>query len=204
MKDFIGFRPKYSVLGSGSLPPVVRAMIYNAMTLREGGATEQSTSGVGPADGVGSGIIGYVVGFEDKDGFTYDQRTTGFAGASATYTENAQGDTHLSSTDNVTAASDNVVALMIPAFGVVCSGYLSATSVGGTTGSTTAGYYISIDTGAEEQLGETTASTTKEQFKLMPGVTGLSAIDPEHPDSVRRVMVLALETEQAFDSGSAS
>lgn len=203
MKNVLGFRPKYSILGSGSLPPVVRAMIYNAMTLREGGAVEQSTSGVGPCDGVGANVIGYVVAFEDKDGFTYDQRTSGFAGTSATYTQSAQGDTHLSSTDNVTSGSDNVVAVMMPAFGVVCSGCLDA-ATGTTTGSSVAGYYISIDTAAEEKLGEDTASTTKEQFKLMPGRTNLSAIDPENPESTTRVMVLALETEQAFDSGSAS
>ncbi len=196
MKDFLGFRPKRSALGNGGLPAIERKIIISATTLREGGAVRLGTSGIEDLDSATEDFLGYCVGFEDRDGFSYEVRTSGFEGSSATYTQNAQGDTHLASDDNATAGSDGVVALVIPAEGVICSGYLSATSTGGTTGSTLIGYYLDIDTGNEEQLDETSATTNKTQWFLMPGVSGRSAIDPEHPDSTRRVMVMGREIQQ--------
>lgn len=195
MKDFLGFRPKRSVLGTGALPPVERLVIANATTIREGGAGNIGTGGFEDLDGASEDFFGYCVGFEDKDGFSYDLRTSGFEGASATYTQNAQGDTHLSSTDNADVNDDGVVALVIPALGVVCSGYLDAAAAT-SAGSNLIGYYLDIDTTAEEQLDESSASTTKATFILMPGISGRLATDPEHPESTRRVMVMAREIQQ--------
>ncbi len=195
MKDFLGFRPKRSVLGSGGLPDVTRMIIANSTTIREGGAMNLGTGGAEDLDGASEDFLGYCVGFEDKDGFSYDLRTSGFAGASASYTQNAQGDTHASSSDNTTAGSDGVVALIIPALGVVCSGYLDEV-IGSNTGDNLIGYYLDIDTTLEEQLDGSSASTTKGTWFLMPGTSGRLATDPEHPETTRRVMVMGREIQQ--------
>jgi len=194
MKAFLGFRPKYSIT-NGTLPSVERMMIASSKTIREGGAVQSEGYGIGDMDAADANIVGYVIGFEDKDGFTYGLRTSGFAGASATYTESAAGDTHLSSSDNSDSGSDNVVALVVPAMNVVCSGYLDAAAAT-TTGSNLAGYYIDIITTVEENLDESSASTTIAQFRLMPGTTKRLATDPEDPSSTRRVMCMAIATEQ--------
>jgi len=194
MKDFLGFRPKYSVLGTGSLPGIIRARIANSVVIREGGAViDNGTTGISPVAAHSTSIFGYVVGFEDKDGFSYKQKTTNFNSMS----ESVQGDTYTATT------SETVAALLIPAFGVVCSGILNAAAAT-TTGSNLLGYFLDsagASTG-EEYLLESSASTAKAQFKLMPGVSTVLATDPEHPESTLRVMVLGEETLQAYDAGA--
>ena len=195
MKEFIGFRPKYSVSGAGSLPPVIRARIADSVTIREGGAViDNGTTGISPVAGASTSVFGYVVGFEDKDGFLYKHKTSGFAG---TMTESAQGDTYLATT------TEGVAALLIPAAGVVCSGYLNAAALS-SAGSNVPGYFLDSAgaSSGEEYLLESSASTTKAQFKLMPGTTTRLATDPEHPESTRRVMVLGIEVLQAYDAGA--
>ena len=69
-----------------------------------------------------------------------------------------------------------------------------------TAGSNVAGYYLDIVTTTEEYLDESSASTTAAQFQLIAPNGGRLATDPEHPESTRRVMVIATETEQANDA----
>uniref|UniRef100_A0A6H1ZLE2 Uncharacterized protein n=1 Tax=viral metagenome TaxID=1070528 RepID=A0A6H1ZLE2_9ZZZZ len=195
MQDFLGFRPKYSILGSGALPPVIEKVMYNSVTIREGGAVQNEAGFIADLDAASQDVFGYCVGFRDRDGFSYDHKTANFGG---TWTASSQGNSYAASSSNSDSGGNNVVALVIPAFGVVCSGYLSAAAAG-TVGSNVAGYYLDILTSAEEQLDETSASTTAAQFQLMRGATARLATDPEHPESTRRVMVLATETEQAND-----
>lgn len=196
MKDYLGFRPKYSVLGTKALPTVVPHLMLSSVTIREGGATQQESGALGDLDAASADFWGYCVGFQDKDGYSYDLRTSGFSG---TYTQSPQGDTYAASASNDDSGGDNVVALTIPAFGVVCSGYLDATA-GTTTGSNVVGYYLDIVTTTEEYLDESSSSTTIATFKLMPGVSTRLATDPEHPESTRRVMVMGTETEQGNDA----
>jgi hypothetical protein len=198
MKDFLGFRPKYSVLGSGALPPIVRMTIYNSAVLREGGAVHNEGGFIGEADAASADAFGYCVGFEDADGFAYDIKTSNFGG---TYTESSQGDTYTASSTNSNSGGNNIVALIVPGLGVVCSGYLDAAAAT-TTGSNLAGYYIDIQTtqAGAIYLDESSASTTAAGFQLMPGVTARLATDPEHPDSTRRVMCMMTESEQANDA----
>lgn len=192
MKDFLGFRPKRSVSGSGALPPVERMVIIDSTTLREGGALNMGASGVEDLDGASEDFLGYCVGFEDAEGFSHILRTTKFTG---TYTTSAQGDTYVSDATNDDDGGDNIGALVIMGLGVICSGRLNA-DAGDTAGSNLLGYYLDIDTGNEELLDESSANTTKATFFLMPGVSNRLATDPEHPESVRRVMVLARELQQ--------
>ena len=192
MKDFLGFRPKRSATGSGALPPIERIVMVASTTIREGGAVNMGSSGVEDLDGSSEDFLGYCMGFEDADGFSYTLRTTKFTG---TYTQNAQGDTYVSDATNADDGGDNIGALVMPGLEVICSGRLDADAAT-TTGSNLMGYYLDIDTSNEELLDESSANTTKATFFLMPGVSNRLATDPEHPESARRVMVMARELQQ--------
>lgn len=196
MKDFLGFRPKYSVLGSKALPSKMSKLILSSVTLREGGAVQNESGFCGDLDATSQDVFGYCIGFEDKNGYSYELKTSGFTG---TYTQSAQGDTYAASATNSDSGGDNVVALVIPALGVVASGCLNA-ATGTTTGSSIPGYYLDIDGSYEEKLAETSASTTIAQWQLVQGLGTRSAIDPEHAESTTRVMVMTSESEQANDA----
>lgn len=130
MQDYLGYRPKYSILGTKALPTVVPLLMLSSVTIREGGATQQESGALGDLDAASADLWGYCVGFRDRLGYSYDLRTSGFSG---TYEQSAQGDTYAASSTNDDSGGDGVVALTIPAFGVVCSGYLddaAATSTG--------------------------------------------------------------------------
>ena len=83
MKDFDGFRPRYSIHGNGQLPSIERHLITSGAVLLEGGAVNLGSTGVEPLDSASEDFYGYVVGFEDADGINYRTRVSGFSEGTA-------------------------------------------------------------------------------------------------------------------------
>lgn len=108
-----------------------------------------------------------------------------------TFTESPSGHTYVASADNTT--DKKIAGIVIPAFGVKCSGLLSAAKAT-TAGSNIVGAYLNILTTDSRKLNEASATATPEQFLIMPGRSASDPTDPADPTTTR-IIVTAYETE---------
>lgn len=201
MAQFKGFRPKY--LADGGLPAMQRWVIGNSATachIRQGSAVyivptaATAAGGVDAADGASDLVYGYVQSFVTKKGLAL-----GLAKSSdidGTFAEYPYGDYYISATDNLT--DKRISVDLMPAFGVVCSGLLSAAMGTTQTWSAKVGIYFDIETtgtNAATLLDEATVSSTAGTWISLPGRAPDDPTDPDDPTTTR---IMCQLTHEAF------
>ena len=193
-----GFRPKYYEDGRSWDSRVVPILVHTSATLAIGTAGKRvQAGGVAASDAVSDVVSVYIVGFLTRNRIPVALVASNTTLVDGTYTEATTGDTYAASSDNLT--DKKIVALCVPAEGLVVSGKLDA-AAGTTTGSNLTNYYIDIENTAGNYatlLDESTATTAVSNYITIP-VRGneASCIDPQAPATAdRRVLVKAAELQ---------
>jgi hypothetical protein len=191
-----GFRPKYYEDGRSADSRITPILVGNSQTLQIGSRAKMvAADGVHPANAVGDLTNFYIVGFAVQ-GIPVSLVANNSVLVDGTYTVRATGDTYAASADNLT--DKKVVALCVPAEGLVCSGKLDA-DAGTTTGSDLPQYYIDIETTAGnfaaiiDESSAVSNATANFQTVAVRG-NEASCIDPDDPATAsRRILVKAAE-----------
>lgn len=196
--QFKGFRPVRSADGAYGLPGVDAACIVGSGTITEGDAIKISGGYLDAADAITDPIDGFALGFIvmlGKFNLPLASVAANSTYVDGTFTSATTGDTYAAAADN--ASDKQVAALYINSDNLIVSAYLDA-AAGTTTGSGLPGYHLDILTSDSTQLDESTAgtsssATTVMDYRLLAGVSGISALDPADPAG-RRVICKVVDS----------
>lgn len=203
MKSVKGFRPLKSIYTASHGVPTIPYVIDGSATLVEGSAVKLvgGANGIAPANATGDVVFGYVKSFVTKGQHPLQSVNDNSVYVDGTYTSAPTGDTYIADSTNPDSTGKQIMGLVVPAFGIICSAKMDDT-VGTTTGSDIAGYYHSIATGDNGvSLDEDVNATSILQYLLTPANPGSrSAVDPF--DSANRVFCTAVLTQQGVSTAT--
>jgi len=152
-----------------------RIVISNSETIAECAFYLEDTGGADEVDAVANPARGLVMGFVDKDGRALG---SGYATYDGTFTQANTGNIYAAAADNITVDGIRVLGHRVEA-GEVYTAELDD-DINTTTGSGVPGYYISVLTTDATKLDESTASSSKQHFKLVDNGTGNNSA--QNPD----------------------
>jgi len=199
MKAVTGFRPLKSVYTASHGIPTIPYLIDDSATLLEGSAVKLvgGLNGIAPADAAGDVVFGYVKAFITKGQHPLQTVSDNPAYVDGTYTAAPSGDTYVAASDNRT--DKQIMALIVPAFGVICSVKGDATP-GTTANSNFAGGYIDILAGSSVLLDESSIVSGIANYLTQPSQPGSQKCVDEFDGE--RFIVMAAETQQGVSVGA--
>jgi len=167
---------------------VISVPIYNSATVSVGDRMKIANDGAGAgdadaADAVTDLEIGLCEGIVTSHGIPVDQAKSGYL--DGTVTGSGESLTYVAAADNTTVLK---VAAQIRCFAPVYVVEATAT-LGTTTGSNIPGYYIDVDTTYSTKVGETTASTTVQNYLIL-------STDPQNPTTHLLVIPVMTQDKQ--------
>lgn len=149
-------------------------VIVNSEAMAERAFYYLDENGANEMDAVANPVRGLVVGFVDKNRRPLG---SGYSSEDGTFTQSRLGNSYTAAADNQTVGYVKVHGELAPQ-GTVYTGELDAT-INTTTGSGVPGYYISVLTSDATKLDESTASTSKQHFRLVDNGQGENSA--QHP-----------------------